>query len=61
MAKAPKVPMQLKIDKMMMEIIKRQARTQSAEKDEDISWQDLVRDALWKAFSSETGSVKGNK
>jgi hypothetical protein len=38
---------------MMMEIIKRQARTQSAEKDEDISWQDLVRNVLGEKFSGE--------
>jgi hypothetical protein len=61
MATAPKVPMQLKVDKMMMDHIKRTARTQSAEKDEDISWQDLVRNALDKVFSSESGSTKGKK
>jgi hypothetical protein len=46
----PKVPMQFKVEDTMFEYIKSLARSQSAEKDKDISWQDLVRSALDKAF-----------
>ena len=44
------IPMQLKVDEILFDQIKRIARYQAAEKDQDISWQDLVREALFNAF-----------
>jgi len=44
------IPMQLKVNEMLFDQIKRMARYQAAEKDQDISWQDLVREALANAF-----------
>jgi hypothetical protein len=41
-----KTPMQLKIDEEIFNRIKRLARLQAIKEDKDISWQDLVREAL---------------
>ena len=42
--------MQLKIDEKIFDHIKRMARYQAVEQDEDIGWQDLVRDAIYNSF-----------
>jgi len=44
------IPMQLKIDEKIFDHIKRMARYQAVEQDEDIGWQDLVRDAIYNSF-----------
>lgn len=53
------IPMQLKIEETMFQNIKRMARFQSVEKDKDVSWQDLVREALYNCFPIPKDSNHG--
>ena len=55
------IPMQLKVNELLFDQIKRMARYQAAEKDEDISWQDLVREALSNAFPVPREMNNGRK
>lgn len=53
------VPVQVKIDKDVFENIKKIARKQSYEKDQDISWQDLVREAIYSKYPIQENNKKG--
>jgi hypothetical protein len=44
------VPVQLRIDKDLLDRIKRTARLQAAKEDRDIDWRDLFRQTLAEKF-----------
>jgi len=59
------IPIQLRIEEKTFDTIKRMARYKAVEMDNDIQWQDLVREAIYNTFpvpveSDDNGSKKNS-
>jgi len=44
------IPIQFRIDRNLFEHVKKVARMESAKRDEDVSWRDLVRDIIAEKY-----------
>jgi len=55
------IPVQLKVEETVIQNLKRMARYQAVEKDKDISWQDLAREALYNYFPIPQGEDNSSK